>query len=340
MDDPWYIQARGRLVLKHLQRLYEWNTNGTPPDKRGTIGIELRNRLDFNNIGLMGHSRGGEGVRAAYNIFNSSSFTPSPEAALLNETILDNTASSGVTIVGSWRSENIFAGFYGTDYLTDDNIGQGLKSVTFTPNFPNAGRYRAFYRFSRIRGAMPPTRASNAPIAITHDLGTSSGLFPMNYYGNNPWSWFPVGDYNFTPGVSQGIMISNTGANGTVIADAVRFVPFVAPPATPWKARIPGMVIRGIFEIGPTDNQDPTVFNAEGTNWNVLLPMCDRDVQDLDGVRVFDRSMLNSSSSSAGTSQKSTFTVWGTNHNFYNTQWQFDEYIRNPAKRCIEPVCN
>jgi hypothetical protein len=113
--------ARGRLVLKHLQRLSEWNTfGGTPP----SVGVDLQGRLDFNNVGLMGHSRGGEGMRAAYN------------------------------------------------------------------------QYR--------------------------DVGS------------------------------------------------------------PWPARIPNpLTVAGIFEIGPVDGQTNRILNADGTAWNVLLPMCDGDVFNL-----------------------------------------------------------
>jgi predicted dienelactone hydrolase len=45
--------ARGQLVMDHLDLLAKWtSTNGHP----------LAGRLDLSNVGLMGHSRGGEGV--------------------------------------------------------------------------------------------------------------------------------------------------------------------------------------------------------------------------------------------------------------------------------------
>jgi len=76
----------------------------------------------------------------------------------------------------------------------------------------------------------------------------------------------------------------------------------------------------GIFEIGPVDGQTSRVLNADGAIWNVLLPMCDGDVSNLQGVRPFDRMMSIFNEFPA--TQKSTFTVWGANHNFYNTEWQ------------------
>jgi hypothetical protein len=153
---------RGRLVLKHLQALSQWNTSGGAP---ASLGFDMQGTLDFLHVGLLGHSRGGEGVRAAYNLYR--------------------------------------------------------------------------------------------------DVGS------------------------------------------------------------PWPARIGPVRFEGIFEIGPVDGQTSRVLNAVGTAWNVLLPMCDGDVADLQGVRPFDRMMAIRSESPA--LPKSTFTVWGTNHNFYNTEWQLSD---------------
>src|SRR5262249_13587107 len=89
-----------------------------------------------------------------------------------------------------------------------------------------------------------------------------------------------------------------------------------------WQTRIPGLNIQGIFEIGPVDGQTSLTLNALNTIWNVLLPMCDGDVFNLQGVRPFDRMLLVDEPTPR---QKSTFTVWGTNHNFFNTEWQISD---------------
>ncbi|MBV8884163.1 MAG: hypothetical protein JO235_09225, partial [Chroococcidiopsidaceae cyanobacterium CP_BM_RX_35] len=167
-NDPALIFARGRLVLAHLQLLSGCNVNGSS----GLAACDaLKGRLDFGNVGLMGHSRGGEGMRAAYNL----------------------------------------------------------------------------------------------------------------YYA----------------------------------------------PGSPWPALIPNQInIKGIFEIAPTDNTNMVTGNsldANGTAWNVLLPMCDADVSNLAGVRPFDRMLQNTSESPP--TQKSTYTVWGANHNFYNTEWQVSDTV-------------
>jgi dienelactone hydrolase len=77
---------------------------------------------------------------------------------------------------------------------------------------------------------------------------------------------------------------------------------------------------RALFELAPVDGQTNRVLNAEGVAWNVLLPTCDGDVSDLQGQRVFDRMITARAETTP--SSKSMFTVEGTNHNFYNTEWQ------------------
>ena len=89
---------------------------------------------------------------------------------------------------------------------------------------------------------------------------------------------------------------------------------------SPWPKLIPGAKFTGIFEIGAVDGQTNRVLDAEDTAWNQLLPMCDGDVTDLQGRLPFERMILRGRESTA--SPKSLYMVWGTNHNFYNSEWQ------------------
>ncbi len=67
--DSALIQARGRLVLRHLQLLSQWNRGAvTPP----AAFADLVGKLDLGQVGMMGHSRGGAGVRAAYKLYRES----------------------------------------------------------------------------------------------------------------------------------------------------------------------------------------------------------------------------------------------------------------------------
>ena len=58
--------ARGWLLLEHLRQWQKWNE---------TPGNPFHQKVDMNNIGLMGHSRGGEAVAVAA-VFNRLPFYP------------------------------------------------------------------------------------------------------------------------------------------------------------------------------------------------------------------------------------------------------------------------
>jgi len=159
--DPNLNLARGRLILKHLTMLSQWNRGVAPTP--ASVGASLQGHLDFSQVGLMGHSRGGEGVRAAYN-----------------------------------------------QYLA----------------------------------------------------------------AGSPW-----------PGR---------------IVTPVRFL--------------------AMFEVAPVDRQVSPPLDAPNLRWSVLLPMCDGDVSDLEGIMPFDRVLSVTNEQPPGF--KANLTIWGANHNYFNTEWQ------------------
>jgi hypothetical protein len=73
--------------------------------------------------------------------------------------------------------------------------------------------------------------------------------------------------------------------------------------------------IKAVFPLAPVDFNRFVVNNAA---LNVLLPYCDGDVSDLQGVHFFDDARYNVTGDQA---PKHYELVMGANHNFYNTVW-------------------
>jgi len=92
------------------------------------------------------------------------------------------------------------------------------------------------------------------------------------------------------------------------------------------------VAIRAVFEIGPVDfgvfGINP-IFDANDVSFSVLLPYCDSDVSDLDGMRVYDRSQRYLEVEPKPKAQQ---MIWGANHNFFNSEWD-DE-----AGTCIDQI--
>ena len=73
--------------------------------------------------------------------------------------------------------------------------------------------------------------------------------------------------------------------------------------------------IKAVFPLAPVDFNRFVVNNAA---LNVLLPYCDGDVSDLQGVHFYDDARYNVPGDPA---PKHYVLVMGANHNFYNTVW-------------------
>ncbi|MEU4194771.1 Calx-beta domain-containing protein [Kribbella sp. NPDC026611] len=73
--------------------------------------------------------------------------------------------------------------------------------------------------------------------------------------------------------------------------------------------------IRAVLPLAPTDFARATV---PGVAMSVVLPYCDGDVSDLQGQKFYDDTRYSVTGDNA---PRSTVTVMGANHNFFNTEW-------------------
>jgi hypothetical protein len=58
--------ARGRLILRHMEQWQAWSRQGGVPSSLSPSPDTFIHHVDLTRVGLVGHSRGGEGVRAAH----------------------------------------------------------------------------------------------------------------------------------------------------------------------------------------------------------------------------------------------------------------------------------
>ncbi|MFC9695047.1 Calx-beta domain-containing protein [Kribbella sp. NPDC056951] len=73
--------------------------------------------------------------------------------------------------------------------------------------------------------------------------------------------------------------------------------------------------IRAVLPLAPVDFARSTV---PGVAMSVILPYCDGDVSDLQGQKFYDDTRYSVTGDAA---TRSTVTVLGANHNFFNTEW-------------------
>lgn len=122
-----------------------------------------------------------------------------------------------------------------------------------------------------------------------------------------------AGDAPFDTTFSGAVDLGRVGLLGhSRGAEAVSLVPSLLA-ASP----VAGVSLGAVFALAPTDFQTPEVVDAP---YLLTLPGCDGDVSDLQGVRIYDRSL------GAGADQpKAQVLFIGANHNFFNTNWEQDD---------------
>ena len=132
------------------------------------------------------------------------------------DVVVDNSDSTRVTLTGTWTSSISGVGFYGADYLHDNNTGKGTKSARFTAPVPSVGAYKVYARWTSNAN-----RAASVPIDIVTQGGATTTV-TVNQTGNGGY-WYPLGTYTLDPATAS-VTIRNQGTTGVVVADAVRFV--------------------------------------------------------------------------------------------------------------------
>lgn len=85
--------ARGKLILKHIELLSQWSENG---ESKQHLPFNLAGQIDFNEIGLFGHSRGGEGARAAYHFHKEDQWQAKVNGGFAIKSIFEVAPTDGL----------------------------------------------------------------------------------------------------------------------------------------------------------------------------------------------------------------------------------------------------
>jgi hypothetical protein len=154
--------------------------------------------------------------------FNSSQIVAVASGATI---IVDNASTTGVTIIGAWVVSTSQPGYYGPNYLQDEDAGSvGGKKVIFTPNLPATTGYQVY-----LNWPVGSNRATDTPVDVNCATGTTT--FSINQQVNGTWRY--LGTFTFNAGTGDSVVVRDDGANDYVIADAVKFVQLPSPPSAP-----------------------------------------------------------------------------------------------------------
>jgi hypothetical protein len=131
--------------------------------------------------------------------------------------VVDETSAE---LVGTWQYSTHTPPYVGLGYLHDQKQGKGMKSATFTPELPKAGRYEV-----RLAHCYNVRRATNTPVTIHHADGETTVRINQQEEPKHGRLFRSLGTFRFEAGKQGWVRITTEGTEGkNVIADAVQWL--------------------------------------------------------------------------------------------------------------------
>ena len=140
---------------------------------------------------------------------------PPVKAANLPGIVIDNSKAQ---LTGSWSKSTSVKNYIDTEYLYC-NSGSGNKTATFAVNIPSTGRFEI-----RVSHTPNPNRSSKTLIKVRHADGETSHRINQKIRPLHDGYFVSLGFYDLQKGPNDLVEISNLGADGVVIADAIQII--------------------------------------------------------------------------------------------------------------------
>lgn len=132
----------------------------------------------------------------------------------LDGIVVDDTAAK---LSGPWLASTLPQGIH-EGYRHDNAVSDGQAVAVFTATLPKAGQYDVQVAWSKNEN-----RATNVPVSIVHEGGTADVKLNQKEEPRIGGLFGSAGRFAF--GKTGTVTISNTGTDGHVVIDAVRWVP-------------------------------------------------------------------------------------------------------------------
>ncbi|HVU55616.1 MAG TPA: FAD-dependent oxidoreductase [Puia sp.] len=133
------------------------------------------------------------------------------------EIIVDNDDTTRVTVEGTWTREKHDC--YGFSRWTDEHKDQGFRQVRFNIPVAASGTYTLYIYVPKVLNASPFTTVTVSAGGKVLETAVPTGKLQVE--GQTSGEWVECGKYPLEAGKDNYVAISNKGADGVIIADAV-----------------------------------------------------------------------------------------------------------------------
>jgi len=125
------------------------------------------------------------------------------------------------SLIGEWEGSVSEWPYVGEGYIHDNNAGDGC-TASYIASLPTSGQYEV-----RVYYTDHQNRATNTSVSVDHAFGLEEIVLSQRVAPEYEHAYVVLGKYSFFSHRPAGVEISNDGADGYVIADAVQFVPVI-----------------------------------------------------------------------------------------------------------------
>ncbi len=137
------------------------------------------------------------------------------------EILVDNDDSEHVVATGQWKRET--NGGYGPSLFTNNDAEKKLASVSFSADIRKTSQYKIYVYCPKLNNPSTVTKVqvSDGKKSSTVNIHKND----VNVTGQTSGEWVLLTTASYAAGKKITVTVSNEGADGTVTADAVLFVP-------------------------------------------------------------------------------------------------------------------
>ncbi|TXR46454.1 hypothetical protein FVA77_24885 [Phyllobacterium endophyticum] len=294
--------SRGQLILGTLDRLRQIDSNGQidSDGKPGDLNT-LLGKLDFTRVGIMGHSRGGQGVSMASKLNLTRIGTSKDElidALVASPSRFEEYPDLAAAVTPEIKYQAAIE----------------AKPEVIDPAAVDDGKFSAV--IDKYKPVIAGINLENIKKLLILNPSAFEAVFP-----------------GLAGTVTQGVTHPAVEAKPEIKAVAASFdmkkfdaalknynIYYAAN-----REKVPPYDFKGAFMLAPTDfDGNLGLNNVPLAN---LLPSCDGDMSDLEGAIAYDHNRFGPASDTAPRYQ---IMVLGANHDFYNRSWGDDGEWSNP----------
>ena len=138
------------------------------------------------------------------------------------DVLVDDANDACVRFVGNWTFDKSRR-CYAFTRRYDNTLGKEARSAYFYPRLKEVDEYDVYYYYPRQKRPSSVVCFNVFDGAATHEVVLNTK--EIKILGQTTGEWVRIGRYKIGAGDAPYVEITNRNANGTVVADAVQFVP-------------------------------------------------------------------------------------------------------------------